>query len=376
MKVARDGFIGCGIGGYFALAHRARAGRGVGLLGGHVQRQVVGQRVAREHAAVVDEADAVPAVDLRRVQAAGRRIHEDVDDEERPVRAKRGGREDVGDVQESEARRAAHIEVEEKEVHDGRVAPRGVALAVAEQEIYPRRDDGPGPAPAQIEEAFRVHDERVARRRSAPVAGRAPGRRDGQRAGDAAAGDHEADERREAAADQHGHARRVPRELGVAPQAPGHARRALRRVGQQPDRVERAQAAEVRGGAVRKGVVPEGSEQVAACHEGLRPDRPRRGAALSQARGEHKQGRHERVVRHPSRRLRVDAVAHGSARRRAAVAPTPLDDASRGSSGGATAAQRARARISSIWLSGSAQIAPEQAKGQPSWYPGPLPSKI
>ena len=117
----------------------------------------------------------------------------------------------------------------------------------------------------------------------------------------------------------------------------------------------------------RKRVVPEGSEQVAACHEGLRPDRPRRGAALSQARGEHKQGRHERVVRHPSRRLRVDAVAHGSARRRAAVAPTPLDDASRGSSGGATAAQRARARISSIWLSGSAQIAPEQAKGQPSW---------
>ena len=206
--------------------------------------------MAREHAAVVDEADAVPAVDLRRVQAAGRRIHEDVDDEERPVRAKRGGREDVGDVQESEARRAAHIEVEEKEVHDGRVAPRGVALAVAEQEIYPRRDDGPGPAPAQIEEAFRAHDERVARRRSAPVAGRAPGRRDGQRAGDAAAGDHEADERREAAADQHGHARRVPRQLRVAPKAPGHARRALRRVGQQPDRVERAQAAEVRGGAV------------------------------------------------------------------------------------------------------------------------------
>ena len=117
----------------------------------------------------------------------------------------------------------------------------------------------------------------------------------------------------------------------------------------------------------RKGVVPEGSEQVAACHEGLRPDRPRRGTALSQARGKHKQGRHERVVRHPSRRLRVDAVAHGSARRRAAVAPTPLDDASRGSRGGATAAQRARARISSIWLSGSAQIAPEQAKGQPSW---------
>ena len=76
----------------------------------------------------------------------------------------------------------------------------------------------------------------------------------------------------------------------------------------------------------RKRVVPEGSEQVAACHEGLRPDRPRRGAALSQARGEHKQGRHERVVRHPSRRLRVDAVAHGSARRRAAVASTPLDD--------------------------------------------------
>ena len=76
----------------------------------------------------------------------------------------------------------------------------------------------------------------------------------------------------------------------------------------------------------RKGVVPEGSEQVAACHEGLRPDRPRRGTALSQARGKHKQGRHERVVRHPSRRLRVDAVAHGSARRRAAVAPTPLDD--------------------------------------------------
>ena len=73
----------------------------------------------------------------------------------------------------------------------------------------------------------------------------------------------------------------------------------------------------------RKGVVPEGSEQVAACHEGLRPDRPRRGAALSQARGEHKQGRHERVVRHPSRRLRVDAVAHGSARRRQR---SPLDD--------------------------------------------------
>ena len=87
--------------------------------------------MAREHAAVVDEADAVPAVDFRRVQPAGGRIHEDVDDEERPVRAKRGGREDVGDVQESEARRAAHIEVEEKEVHDGRVAPRGVALAVA-----------------------------------------------------------------------------------------------------------------------------------------------------------------------------------------------------------------------------------------------------
>ena len=171
-----------------------------------------------------------------------------------------------------------------------------------------------------------MHDERVARRRSAPVAGRAPGRRDGQRTGDAAAGDHEADERREAAADQHGHARRVPRELRVAPKAPGHARRALRRVGQQPDRVERAQAAEVRGGAVRKRVVPEGSEQVAAGHEGLRPDRPRRGTALSQARGKHKQGRHERVVRHPSRRLRVDAVAHGSARRRAAVASTPLDD--------------------------------------------------
>ena len=74
----------------------------------------------------------------------------------------------------------------------------------------------------------------------------------------------------------------------------------------------------------RKRVVPEGSEQVAACHEGLRPDRPRRGTALSQARGKHKQGRHERVVRHPSRRLRVDAVAHGSARVRAAVAP--LDD--------------------------------------------------
>ena len=73
----------------------------------------------------------------------------------------------------------------------------------------------------------------------------------------------------------------------------------------------------------RKRVVPEGSEQVAAGHEGLRPDRPRRGAALSQARGKHKQGRHERVVRHPSRRLRVDAVAHGSARRRQR---SPLDD--------------------------------------------------
>ena len=89
--------------------------------------------MAREHAAVVDEADAVPAVDFRRVQPAGGRIYEDVDDEERPVRAERGGREDVGDVQEPEARRAAHGEVEEKEVHDGRVAPRGVALAVAEQ---------------------------------------------------------------------------------------------------------------------------------------------------------------------------------------------------------------------------------------------------
>ena len=73
----------------------------------------------------------------------------------------------------------------------------------------------------------------------------------------------------------------------------------------------------------RKRVVPEGSEQVAAGHEGLRPDRPRRGTALSQARGKHKQGRHERVVRHPSRRLRVDAVAHGSARRRQR---SPLDD--------------------------------------------------
>ena len=127
------------------LSQALPAGRGVGLLGGHVQRQVVGQRVAREHAAVVDEADAVPAVDFRRVQPAGGRIHEDVDDEERPVRAKRGGREDVGDVQESEARRAAHIEVEEKEVHDGRGAVRRVALAVAEQEVDPRRDDGPGP---------------------------------------------------------------------------------------------------------------------------------------------------------------------------------------------------------------------------------------
>ena len=156
----------------------------------------------------------------------------------------------------------------------------------------------------------------------------------------------------------------VAKRLGVllAPTA----RRALRRVGQQPDRVEGAQAAEVRGGAARKGVVPEGSEQVAARHEGLRPDRPRRGAALSQARGKHKHGRHERVVRHPSRRLRVDAVAHGSARRRAAVAPTPLDD-SWTEAATPAAAQRARARVSSIWLSGSAQIAPEQAKGQPSW---------